>query len=31
MPVTPGTSAALRHLLGRDEHRRIADEMARYS
>ncbi|HEY6362870.1 MAG TPA: beta-N-acetylhexosaminidase [Vicinamibacterales bacterium] len=31
MPVTPGTSTALRHVLGRDEHRRIADEMARYS
>ncbi len=30
-PVTPGTSSALRHVLGRDEHRRIADEMARFS
>ncbi len=30
-PVTPGASAALRHVLGRDEHRRIADEMARWA
>ena len=30
-PVAPGTSTALRHVLGRDEHRRIAEEMARFS
>ena len=30
-PVATGTAAALRQVLGRDEHRRIADEMARFS
>ncbi len=30
-PVATGTAVALRQVLGRDEHRRIADEMARYS
>jgi beta-N-acetylhexosaminidase len=30
-PVAPGASNALRHVLGRDEHRRIADEMARFA
>jgi beta-N-acetylhexosaminidase len=30
-PVAPGASTALRHVLGRDEHRRIADEMARFA
>jgi len=29
-PVAPGRGPALRHLLGSDQHRRIADEMARY-
>jgi beta-glucosidase-like glycosyl hydrolase len=29
-PVAPGRHAALRQLLGNDEHRRIADEMSRY-
>ena len=29
-PVAPGPKAALRQVLGNDEHRRIADEMARY-
>mgnify|MGYP003694454657 CR=1 FL=1 len=29
-PVAPGRHAALRELLGNDEHRRIADEMSRY-
>jgi beta-N-acetylhexosaminidase len=30
-PVTPGRRAPLRQVLGIDEHRRIADEMARYA
>jgi beta-N-acetylhexosaminidase len=30
-PVTRGGSVPLRHVLGRDEHRRIADEMARWA
>jgi beta-N-acetylhexosaminidase len=30
-PVTRGGSTPLRHVLGRDEHRRIADEMARWA
>jgi len=29
-PVLPGRRAPLRQVLGNDEHRRIADEMARY-
>jgi beta-N-acetylhexosaminidase len=29
-PVMPGRQPALRHVLGNDAHRRIADEMARY-
>jgi beta-N-acetylhexosaminidase len=29
-PVAPGRHAALRQLLGNDEHRRVADEMSRY-
>jgi beta-N-acetylhexosaminidase len=29
-PVAPGRHAALRQVLGNDEHRRIADEMSRY-
>src|SRR5205823_192307 len=29
-PVAPGRRAALRQVLGRDEHRRIAEEMARF-
>jgi beta-N-acetylhexosaminidase len=29
-PVTPGRQSTLRHVLGNDEHQRIADEMARY-
>ena len=29
-PVAPGRRSGLRHVLGTDEHRRIADEMARY-
>jgi beta-N-acetylhexosaminidase len=29
-PVAPGRAPALRHLLGCDQHRQIADEMARY-
>ena len=29
-PVVPGRRPALRQVLGNDEHRRIADEMARY-
>jgi beta-glucosidase-like glycosyl hydrolase len=29
-PVTPGRPSTLRQVLGSDEHRRIADEMARY-
>jgi beta-N-acetylhexosaminidase len=30
IPVRPAQSRALRHVLGRDEHRAIADEMARF-
>jgi beta-N-acetylhexosaminidase len=30
-PVARGASTALRHVIGRDEHRRIADEMARWA
>jgi len=29
-PVAPGRAPALRHVLGCDQHRQIADEMARY-
>jgi beta-N-acetylhexosaminidase len=29
-PVAPGRRSALRQVLGNEEHRRIADEMARY-
>jgi beta-N-acetylhexosaminidase len=29
-PVAPGRFSSLRHVLGSDEHRRIADEMARF-
>ena len=29
-PVAPGRQAGLRQILGNDEHRRIAEEMARY-
>ena len=29
-PVAPGRRAALRQVLGNDEHRRIAEEMARF-
>ena len=30
-PVAPGRRAALRQVLGNDEHRRIAEEMARFA
>ena len=29
-PIAPGRPAALRHVLGADEHQRIAEEMSRY-
>jgi hypothetical protein len=29
-PVVPGRQPGLRHVLGNDAHRRIADEMARF-
>src|SRR5204863_5302898 len=29
--VAPGRAAALKQVLGRDDHRRIADEMARFA
>jgi beta-N-acetylhexosaminidase len=29
-PVAPGRQPGLRHLLGNDAHRRIADEMSRF-
>jgi beta-N-acetylhexosaminidase len=29
-PVATGTAGTLRQVIGRDEHRRVADEMARY-
>ena len=29
-PVAPGSPAALRRVLGADEHQRVAEEMSRY-